>query len=328
MQHYQSKRVARRPEVPAFRAVWLALALPACAADPGTNWPVPSMANVRIEFTVDAGPATAGTIQDAAPRSGMACVDPQFDCPTPPPCKVAACSGGECVTEPAAIGSFCDDKDACTSGDNCTAIGGCRGQPIACGDGNECTADVCQPATGCVHVNVTATCMAVGACALHACSGGACLVQAVSPCDDGNPCTNETCSPEIGCIYELLPPMPCDDGNLCTGGDHCQFGLCSGQGVSCDDGDPCTDDACTPDNGCNHAANTKPCKDGDFCTAFDHCSDGKCIGTAKACDDGDPCSIDTCNPLNGQCTFTAAVDGAPCPDGTGQAKVCSGGACK
>lgn len=64
--------------------------------------------------------------------------------------------------------------------------------------------------------------------------------------------------------------------------------------AECDDGDPCTDDACV-DESCQHSLNTAPCDDGVACTAGDACSSGECIG-ADACPAGE-----TCDPVSGQC---------------------------
>ncbi len=44
----------------------------------------------------------------------------------------------------------------------------------------------------------------------------------------------------------------------------------------CDDGNPCTDDACDLANGCTHTNNTAPCNAGGFCTA-DACKGGACV---------------------------------------------------
>jgi len=62
----------------------------------------------------------------------------------------------------------------------------------------------------------------------------------------------------------------------------------------CDDGDPCTDDACVAGS-CEHSANAVPCDDGDPCTAGDTCADGSCAGApAPDCPPGAPCTED-CN---------------------------------
>lgn len=45
----------------------------------------------------------------------------------------------------------------------------------------------------------------------------------------------------------------CDDGNACTAPDTCRAGTCqAGPVVSCDDGNPATDDRCFVDRGCEH----------------------------------------------------------------------------
>lgn len=52
---------------------------------------------------------------------------------------------------------------------------------------------------------------------------------------------------------------------IAGGGDD--DGSCT---LSCDDGNPCTDDVCEAGT-CTHAANTAPCDDGDGCTTDDRC---------------------------------------------------------
>ncbi len=50
-----------------------------------------------------------------------------------------------------------------------------------------------------------------------------------------------------------------------------------GVSASCDDGTPCTDDACNQTTGtCSHTINIAPCDDGSACTLSDRCLDGEC----------------------------------------------------
>jgi hypothetical protein len=107
--------------------------------------------------------------------------------------------------------------------------------------------------------------------------------------------------------------------------------------VSCDDGDPCTADACREGVGCQHEA--IPDGDGDgLCDAIDD-SDGDgvvdlhddCPDTApgavadatgcacadaghRSCDDGDVCTDDACDPATARCTHVArtCADDDPC----------------
>jgi len=84
-------------------------------------------------------------------------------------------------------------------------------------------------------------------------------------CDDGDQCTNDACIPPGECVH-TLHDGPCDDGNACTAGDWCQQGECvPGEKFSCDDGDPCTNDACSSVEGCVHVLSETTCGDLEEC---------------------------------------------------------------
>ncbi len=165
----------------------------------------------------------------------------------------------------------CDDGDACTIDICDPATGACLHFPVSCDDGDPCTLDTCDPATGCVHTPVD--------------------------CDDNNSCTDDRCDPATGlCVHT---PVNCDDGDPCTK-DSCDpaFG-CIHVPVNCNDGDPCTIDLCDPAaGGCVHIPVN--CDDANACT-IDQCdpATGSCIYTLVNCDDGDPCTADSCNPVLG-----------------------------
>ena len=91
---------------------------------------------------------------------------------------------------------------------------------------------------------------------------------------------------------------PCEDGSLCTEGDTCMGGACQGGAApSCDDQNPCTEDACEAQVGCVHDFNTEPCEDGNLCNGPDVCAFGLCVPGPKIyCYDGDPCTDDACVP--------------------------------
>ncbi|MCB9738944.1 MAG: hypothetical protein H6747_06730 [Deltaproteobacteria bacterium] len=100
--------------------------------------------------------------------------------------------------------------------------------------------------------------------------------------------------------------------------------------AACDDGSPCTTDACNKAKGCTHTAKAKgsACDDGSKCTATSACDDkGQCAGAAKNCDDGNNCSVDGCDPDLGSCTHDPSLgdcnDGSACTTG----EACSGGSC-
>ncbi len=99
--------------------------------------------------------------------------------------------------------------------------------------------------------------------------------------------------------------------------------VCAG---SCDDGNPCTKDACTA-GVCSHKPETGlACNDGDACTANDACKTGACTGTKTMCTAVDGCHLaGICNPTTGTCSAPLAADGTPCTDGN----VCTvGDACQ
>jgi hypothetical protein len=68
--------------------------------------------------------------------------------------------------------------------------------------------------------------------------------------------------------------------------------------TACDDGNPCTTDACDPALGCTHTDNNAAaCTDGNPCTV-DKCQAGVCVSTPK-----------DCSNLDGQCTKGVCVNG-------------------
>ena len=70
-----------------------------------------------------------------------------------------------------------------------------------------------------------------------------------------------------------------------------------GTAADCNDGAPCTDDACDSVVGCLHSFNTSACDDGNECTA-DACVLGMCSGTPLT--DGTSCALGACQA--GTCT--------------------------
>ena len=141
------------------------------------------------------------------------------------------------------------------------------------------------------------------------------FVGAPAPLDDQNPCTDEVCDLALG-IVRTNNSATCDDGNPATWGDACVEGNCVGNDPLCDpgafysqegncylcapdgsgpssqpqpidDGNPCTDDSCTPQAGLKHLPNTDPCDDGDPDTFDDTCANTICAGQPLACTPGE-----------------------------------------
>ena len=112
-----------------------------------------------------------------------------------------------------------------------------------------------------------------------------------------------------GCVQNKQPSE-----EICDGIDNnCDDSTDEGVDSLCNDGNPCTDDTCGGQQGCQYTNNADPCDDGFFCTESDICSGGSCGGQAKSCDDGVGCTDDNCDEANDQCINTA--DNANCDDG-------------
>jgi cysteine-rich repeat protein len=74
-------------------------------------------------------------------------------------------------------------------------------------------------------------------------------VDANETCDDGNLEDGDCCSSSC----QLAPAgSACGDGDACNGEETCsETGECqAGDALDCDDGDPCTQDACDAESGC------------------------------------------------------------------------------
>ncbi|HEX2573498.1 MAG TPA: DUF11 domain-containing protein [Polyangia bacterium] len=214
-------------------------------------------------------------------------------------------------------GTSCDDRNLCTTGDQCSATGACGGAPVPVDDGNPCTVDACDPVRGITHAaDVGAGCSDANVCT----SGDRCNAAgqcAGSPVaiDDGNPCTVDACDPAYGVTHTAAVGAACNDGNACTTGDRCDAAAaCGGTAVAVDDGNPCTADACDPVRGVSHTVLVgTACSDGNACTAGDTCQiDGRCGGAVVSVEDGNPCTVDACDPVSGV-SHVAAV-GAACND--------------
>jgi len=316
---------------------------------------------------------------DDDPCTSMGCVDGQCalvgktTCP-PKPCQLGSCDPGtgSCLYVPIA----CDDGDPCTI-DTCTGDQGCVSKhdpacpcasDAACDDGSACTKHACQQGT----------CKLIGQvvcpekpCHAASCdpATGACRDVPLA-CDDGNPCTNDWCDVQKGCVSvpnsacECVAAADCADGNLCIVRD-CQVGkcvvkkatvcpavacqtascapatgLCAYVPLACDDGNPCTNDACDPQKGCISTPNgacecttAADCTGGNRCLTKS-CIDHKCVTTGQHICPSLPCANTSCNPADGQCVYTPFTcnDGNPCTtDGCDPQKGCvayPNGACQ
>lgn len=180
-----------------------------CTGSPGVAFPDPCvssrvrLADGDIQLTVLSSRASAWNFG----ISSQPCVS-DGDCTDGAACTEDVCVNGFCALVP--DHAACSDGQACTGIEICLPDLGCQaGSPPQCtDDGNSCTEDVCDPATGTCGVLI--------------------------PCpDDGNACTSPVCD----AIYACFNPVsgPCDDADACTTGDQCAWTTCLGTLATFDD---------------------------------------------------------------------------------------------
>jgi formylglycine-generating enzyme required for sulfatase activity len=172
--------------------------------------------------------------------------------PNGKPCAAGTCYGAGALTFQS--GKSCQ-SGTCSSG----------GIIVNCDDGLACTADACDPATGCQHA-VADGCLIEGAC------------RGEGQPDPYEPCL--TCDASVSA--NAWTPSP--DGTLCVAASctgntwnparTCGSGECQPLGlqVPCSDGNDCTTDSCAT-QGCvftNEPAGT-PCGKGGTCDPDGHC---------------------------------------------------------
>ena len=119
-------------------------------------------------------------------------------------------AGTGCSTNP-----DCDDGNACNGAETCVALTCQAGTPLVCNDGNPCTTDTCNQASGCVATPVAngTSCSDGDACdGVELCQAGACAPGTPLVCNDGLACTSDTCAPVSGCVYTST----CGAGQVCS----------------------------------------------------------------------------------------------------------------
>lgn len=253
----------------------------------------------------DGGGADGGGLDDAGRPDGApsdtGSRDASLEARAPDAATDARVDDGaspDATSPPCARDLDCDDGEACTT-DRCLATG-CSNEPVSCDDRVACTGDTCS-----------------GGTCIHSLDHASCVARAGGRCDATNGCQYPMCDMAT-CV-----PGPCETatcmGPTCVRSSRCGMGeMCCGDAcvpVGCDDGNPCTDDACAGDL-CTHvAAVDRLCDDGDACTFGDRCDGTTCVGEGLlSCDDMNDCTVDSCDRGTG-CRSTPRPDGVSCTSG-------------
>src|SRR4029453_10512974 len=98
-------------------------------------------------------------------------------------------------------GNVCNGAETCQNG-ACSA-----GTGLNCNDGNRCTADSCNPTTGCHNVvqGDGTSCSDLNVCnGAETCLAGACLAGTPVSCNDSSFCTIDLCNPSSGCFHQSV----------------------------------------------------------------------------------------------------------------------------
>jgi hypothetical protein len=115
-------------------ALGLSLAVAGCAL---VAFPLP------VLDEADAGADDAGA---DAPQPACTAAS---DCDDGNPCTDEGCAAGACTSTLTAAGAACADADPCNGAEACNGLGQCAsGAPVVVDDGDACTTDACDPATG------------------------------------------------------------------------------------------------------------------------------------------------------------------------------------
>jgi len=214
-------------------------------------------------------------------------------------------------------GSACGAGDPCVVDEACLS-GACIGTP-KCDDGLWCTLDLCDPDSGsCVFAPPAA-----GACLIES----TCWPDGAAPADTGGQC--RSCDAQKSTFAWSFAPdgTPCLDYLTCTTAPACLAGECVPGGQACQDGNPCTSDACVAAK-CQHDPfdDGLVCPDDGFPCTSDLCAKGQCehlldtgcLVEGQCYDPGQsnplvPCLA--CLPDSSKSSWSVLVDGTPCDDG-------------
>lgn len=207
-------------------------------------------------------------------------------------CTRDTCTTGGCTFDPAPLrGTTCNDGNATTYGDVCSASGVCAGTVGQCNVDADCGAS-------------TNACSGPRVCSNHICAEGA-------PRADGTTCNDGSASTR----YDICEAGTCR-GYACGSDGQC------GDGAACNGAERCLNRSCV-------AGTPMVCGDGNVCNGAETCSASACVaGTAMQCSlEGGPCFDAFCDPALG-CRVQTHPDGTSCTTSASSlAGQCASGLC-
>ncbi len=234
--------------------------------------------NTQCEKSQDCSLLLYNSCVNACEAGDQVCLDACWDGVSFDNCAIHVCdidmnTGiGSCAGSTA----LCNDGNECTL-DSCDVLTGCTFYPdMACASECELDEDCLVGSNACT----SGTCVD-GTCSLSQVNcddGDPCTLDS---CDNatGN-CTNELC-PGCACDL-CTDDDDCNDGSICTEDQCLSTGACIHLEKQCNDGDICTNDICDPQSGCIHVLNDKclgcflnlDCNDENLCT-LDTCGEDR-----------------------------------------------------
>jgi hypothetical protein len=244
-------------------------------------------------------------------------------------CNVGVCDGitGACKVTPRMDGTGCDDGNACTKVDSCSA-GKCVGSSsVICTASDQChKAGTCDTKTGaCSNPSKAngAVCNDGNACTqTDSCQSGVCTGASPVTCTASDQCHSAgTCDTKTGACSNPVRTGACDDGDKCTQADACSAGACVGSNpVVCSASDQCHEvGTCVSSTGvCTNPAKNDGsiCNDDNACTKTDTCQSGACKGSSPVtCTSLGQCyKVGTCDTSTGLCSNPYADTTTGCND--------------
>ena len=237
-----------------------------------------------LDCTLEQG--TCDVLGECRPVNVQGCCDTDTECIDENLCTVEKCNLTTNTCE--STGAVDCDSDACRVGICIEDTGACEYTPVVCVPSLCQTVVGCDPDDGCLFATDPNCCNPLDP---NACNDGQnCTADVCDP--ETNQCSNPDCRPNLGecitvvtCNEDCSPfdteQLFCDDGLFCTY-DSCVgepgAWACLNELSNCDDGDPCTTEACDPVTGdCFY----EPLPDvvtgtdvGECQTQVEHCNNG------------------------------------------------------